>query len=134
VNYQTIKDAVREKRQDVLVLLEKIVANLTEIKGKEIHQRVVNDIESFFKRGRWDEAVTTSQEWKDFYIDYERIKKEPNSVVRALALKEMLDAGPGNTVPKQYATAKEQAIALGGTGLWKVISEELSFGAGGSIG
>ena len=36
----------------------------------------------------------------------------------------MLDQGPGSAVPEQFRAMKEQAIALGGTGLWRVISKE----------
>jgi hypothetical protein len=124
VDLQTVKDFVRQRGQNTLDVVKQIVSHLSEIKEEEISWKVVKDVENRLKQGEWDEAVSRTQEWTEFCHAYRQMAQEPESAIRTLALNELLEQGPGSSVPERFNTIKEQAIALGGPKLWKVLSKE----------
>ena len=124
LDLQTVKDIVRQKRQGTLALAEQIVTQLSGIKEEEIHGRVVNDVGTLLKRGELDKAVSRAQEWEEFCVVYRQIVQEPGSAIRTLTLNELLEQGPGSSVPEQFDAIKKQATALGGPKLWEVVSKE----------
>ena len=120
----TIKEAVREKRQEALELAKQIATNLGEIHEIEVHKRAVDEVCNLLKRGEWDEALSRTEEWNQLCIEYKQLKQDPSSKIRTLALTEMVGQGPGSLILELFNTLKKQANALGGTALWANVSKD----------
>jgi hypothetical protein len=120
----SIKEAVRERRQEALELAKQIATNLSEVQESEVHKRAGDEVCNLLKRGEWDEAMSRTEEWKQLCIEYEQLKQEPSSRIRTLALNEIVGQGPSSSTLILFNTLKKQAIALGGTTLWVIVSKD----------